>query len=431
MNSIDFDIVKNLINQKKFSTITEYAQIRHEDKGKLVVCEYAGSGVRISKDIKGNTRIFCPKDITPIQEGHVAQAIANGSIFDDAEEIDNNAEMIEKTSIPCNAMINSGKCPPKHLKPMIALVISKMDDDGSFDIGDSERTNGVNLIKDLVKVHDTKQNVNDVFDNYLEKDPKEFYGVELGKEILEICKEVDEICNTNPDDCITDDDCCDSYDGIDIEELEKEPSDSDEECSDCDDEECDECIKESDESVAEEPAGETAPEAPESGESGGEEAAVEEAAEPTEATTPSGSVNVNPMLPSAQTKASLPLSKQPCNTSSGCGSKVSQEGFLFNKKPKKLKPIPRDIIAYITCEMNDIHSANDQAMLSGYTCSKIELVDFYLTVLDTDDARYIVPHNRQYLSMMKQELEKLLTQILRIRPINRSEQIWRVNYPTS
>ena len=107
-----------------------------------------------------------------------------------------------------------------------------------------------------------------------------------------------------------------------------------------------------------------------------------------------------------------------------------QEGFL-SKKPKKLKPIPRDIIAYITVEMNDITSANDQAMLSGYTCSKIELVDFYLTVLDTQDPRYIVPHNKEYLTYMKRELERLLTQILRIRPINRMDKVWRVNvnYP--
>ena len=109
---------------------------------------------------------------------------------------------------------------------------------------------------------------------------------------------------------------------------------------------------------------------------------------------------------------------------------IEQEGFL-SKKPKKLKPIGRDVVAYITVEMNDIHSANDQAMLAGYTCSKIELVDFYITCLDSQDARYIVPHNKQYLVQMKNDLERLLAQILRIRPINRTEQIWRVNYPTT
>jgi hypothetical protein len=105
-----------------------------------------------------------------------------------------------------------------------------------------------------------------------------------------------------------------------------------------------------------------------------------------------------------------------------------KESFL-TKKPKKLKPIGRDTVAYITVMINDIHSANDQAMLAGYTCNKIELVDFYITSLDTQDPKYIVPHTRQYLINLKNDLEILLARILRIRPVNRSEQIWRVNYP--
>ena len=106
------------------------------------------------------------------------------------------------------------------------------------------------------------------------------------------------------------------------------------------------------------------------------------------------------------------------------------EGFL-TKRPKKLKPIPRDIISYITIELNAINDSNDQAMLSGYTCSKLELVDFYLNVIDTKDDRYIVPHNRDYLVSMQNELNRLLTQILRIKPINKNDRVWRVNvnYP--
>lgn len=106
------------------------------------------------------------------------------------------------------------------------------------------------------------------------------------------------------------------------------------------------------------------------------------------------------------------------------------EGFM-TRRPKKLKQIPRDIIPYITIEMNAIQDTNDQAMLSGYTCAKLELVDFYLNVIDTKDDRYIVPHNRQYLVTMQNELSRLLSQILRIRPINRNDRVWRVNvnYP--
>ena len=146
---------------------------------------------------------------------------------------------------------------------------------------------------------------------------------------------------------------------------------------------------------------------------------VEEADKvPTEKTMPDGSVNSVPMPMSQPTKDLIKESNS-----------IVEEGFL-SKKPKKLKPIGRDVVAYITCEMNDIHSANDQAMLAGYTCSKIELVDWYITVLDTNDPKYLVPHTRQYLVTMKAQLESLLAQILKIRPINRSEQIWRVNYPS-
>jgi len=433
MSSIDFDIVKNLINQKKYSVISEYAHIGHPDKSDIIINEYAGNGVRIYKDTNGNTRVLCPKDMTYVQEGHVAQAIANGTIFDDADEVDRNATMIERTSIPYEAMVNDGRCTPKHLKPIIAIVIGKMHDDGSFSVDDGDRQNGVNLIKDLSS---KKHDVSDVVDNYIEKDKEVPYGMELGKEIRGLRKDVYEICDTDPEDCVTDDDCCDSYDDFDIDALEKgedkdEDKDENEDNDADEDEEDEETIKESgdgDEGTAETEVVDDSSDSPEEG----EEVVEEEAA--TEATV-NGSVNTVPSHMSAQTKSDI-TTKAAANAANNATSnsikvpEVKQEGFL-SKKPKKLKPIPRDIIAYITVEMNDIHSANDQAMLSGYTCSKIELVDFYLTVLDTQDARYIVPHNKQYLEMMKRELETLLAKILRIRPINRSEQIWRVNYPTT
>lgn len=107
-----------------------------------------------------------------------------------------------------------------------------------------------------------------------------------------------------------------------------------------------------------------------------------------------------------------------------------EEGF-FTKRPKKLKPIPRDVVAYITVEMNAIQDTNDQAMLSGYTCSKLELVDFYLNVIDTNDQRYIVPHTREYLVQIQNDLNRLLKQILSIKPINRADRVWKANvtYP--
>lgn len=108
-----------------------------------------------------------------------------------------------------------------------------------------------------------------------------------------------------------------------------------------------------------------------------------------------------------------------------------EEGF-FSKKPKKLKPIPaRDIISYITVEMGAVQDSNDQAMLAGYTCSKLEVADFYLSCLDTDDSRYIVPHTRQFIVEYQNNLNRLLSQILKLKPINRNDRMWKVdvNYP--
>lgn len=102
------------------------------------------------------------------------------------------------------------------------------------------------------------------------------------------------------------------------------------------------------------------------------------------------------------------------------------EGFML-KRPKKLKAIDvRGIASYVTVEMNAIKDSNDQAMLAGYVCSKLELIDFYLTVIDTNDDRYIVPHSRQYLVDGQRQLSDLLTKILRIRPINKSSRIWQI-----
>ena len=108
-----------------------------------------------------------------------------------------------------------------------------------------------------------------------------------------------------------------------------------------------------------------------------------------------------------------------------------EEGFI-SRRPKKLKPLPaRDIVAYITVEMNAIRDSNDQAMLAGYTCSKLELCDFYINCIDTQDDRYVVPHDRAYLVRFQTDLNRLLTQILAIKPINKQDRIWKVNvnYP--
>ena len=748
MNSIISDIVKNAIETKKYGVISELAKIEYPDKNDLIVTEYAGSGVRLYKDNKNRVRLLCPRDIDVYQENHVAEAIANGTIFDDADAVDNNAEMIEKTTIPYNAMINSGKCVPKKLKPMIAIVISKMDDDGSFDVSDIDRENGNKFVKAIVCCKDKGTDVPTVVGDYIEKDKEAFYTPEMGRDIVDLEKESDDIYDTNNEDVITDDDTVEDYGGkipqsgdfdgygddVDLADHDKDPDDDEEE-SDDDNEDLDEDddIKEIEEFFSNliiedvyqesksthyqrtmkkfdyDPKTQTVktdidmpdgkklrakltiddefsqamgpcvtylvrrnpdgsimyPDDPdkivdktkyeihmrrrdlkqkgyrvafalkhEEGHIANGHVEQLDGVEPIASIIPTvkdgkykddeaksfldgkdlSSVSehdANPMEYTADKYAAEHTSKRTVdkalkNLYKNCqnllleqtglyedyvnakknikmckkkmknlteqdkkniqksiaslSKKIShliseiqsvdmkiegnksemlamidnirqknpniskeelkkivstselkkslsklnesarrlnqelditrqkredltkndellenaemdldlckgvldtffngmklrqeyikkfvkesyveeppmyetayQEGFL-SKKPKKLKPIPRDIIAYITVEMNDISSANDQAMLSGYTCSKLELVDFYLTVIDTQDPRYIVPHTKQYLETMKLELERLLAKILRIRPINKSDRIWRMNvtYP--
>ena len=528
-----YELVTAMLQNKMYDVITEYASIDHPEKGNLIVSEYCGKSVRAWKDDKGNTHVMCPKNMDTIQEGHVANAIANGTIFDDADEVSRNAEMVEKMTLPMNGIVNRGMDTPKHVRPMIAIVIGRMGEDGTFDT-DAGRVNAVNFVKDLCC---KDKDVDDVCDNYLEKDPDSYYGKELGHEIYEMKPEIEEIRDVDYEDTISDDDVVDSYDGYDMDEVEgkEAPAEVDPETEETDEpEETEDKLVDDTEAEVEDDAenleGEDA-----------EEEMTQEAHKPTNTKSVSilykrwstkngaqykpiakfwdivekhvnasklqgygtdwtgwgtdflyGIIFKNGDIPKeviddvkkafpdmiVDNSFSIPSSYEEtysgdtenlgslydkiwskgflsheleeftddgkCTIRVSYKNKVAQESYIYkdsassaireesfidktddeyfeegflSKKPKKLKPIGRDVVAYITVEMNAIHSSNDQAMLAGYTCSKIELVDFYLNCLDTNDARYIVPHNKQYLTQMKTDLENLLAQILRIRPI--------------
>ena len=222
MNSTVMNTIKALVEHKKYDAITEYANVLH-GKDNLIVSEYCGANVRLYKDNDNKVRILCPKKLDTVQEGYLAKAIADGSVFDDADEIDRNAEVIERTTIPYDAMINGGKEPPHHLKPMIAIVVGRMGDDGNFSVTDADRTNGVNFVKDATAANANGDTVNGVVDNYLEKEDNGFYTPEIGKNISGLNNELGDVNDTDPGDVVTDDDTVDSYDGYDINEIERDP----------------------------------------------------------------------------------------------------------------------------------------------------------------------------------------------------------------
>ena len=71
---------------------------------------------------------------------------------------------------------------------------------------------------------------------------------------------------------------------------------------------------------------------------------------------------------------------------------------------KKLKKIPYDLISYITIEAEAIKDANDKQMISSYCLSKLETVNWYIELLETSNKKYIVPHPKQSLEDIRNQL---------------------------
>ena len=442
------EIVKGLLNQKKYDVITEYAKLQHgNDNADVIVKEYTGANVRLCKNSDGNIEIYYPKDADTVMESTIAEAISNGTIFDDAEEVDNNATMIEKTVIPCAAMANKGYNEPEAVKKVIAIVIGKMDDNGRFGVSDTDRQNGVNFVKDITYADPgNDQEVRDVINNYTEKENDETYDSVVGKDMSKLKGELEDIEDVDYDDTINDDaDTVEDYGDYDMEEFEKENESNNEDEEGKEDDDDTEDSGSDDVSGDDSDGDDDSTELPDDSDSDdsdsddddseddeSDDTSGDEDEDTTEDEEDSDDSSDNddddePVIESTDEKSRVDKLIDD-KVEENKKYEAYKESFL-TKKPKKLKPIGRDTVAYITVMMNDIHSANDQAMLAGYTCNKIELVDFYITSLDTQDPKYIVPHTRQYLINLKNDLEILLARILRIRPVNRSEQIWRVNYP--
>ena len=71
---------------------------------------------------------------------------------------------------------------------------------------------------------------------------------------------------------------------------------------------------------------------------------------------------------------------------------------------KKLKKIPTDLVAYITIEAESIKDANDKMMIASYCLGKIEIVEWYIELLEVGSNKYIVPHTKPYLESVRTQL---------------------------
>ena len=71
---------------------------------------------------------------------------------------------------------------------------------------------------------------------------------------------------------------------------------------------------------------------------------------------------------------------------------------------KKLKKIPYDLVAYIQIETEAIEDSNDKMMISSYCLHKLEVVNWYLQLLEEGSKKYIVPQSKEHLEMIRDQL---------------------------
>ena len=67
-----------------------------------------------------------------------------------------------------------------------------------------------------------------------------------------------------------------------------------------------------------------------------------------------------------------------------------------------------DLVSYIQIETEAIKDANDKMMISSYCLSKLEMVNWYLELLEVGSKKYIVPQSKTHLEMVAQSWCTLL-----------------------
>ena len=86
------------------------------------------------------------------------------------------------------------------------------------------------------------------------------------------------------------------------------------------------------------------------------------------------------------------------------------EAFLFG--PKKMKKIDPADIDYIAINIDSIRTNDDRMMLVSYIYNKMETIDYYISLIDSKNPKYVIPHSRESLVQMKDRLEKYRTMVL-------------------
>lgn len=97
---------------------------------------------------------------------------------------------------------------------------------------------------------------------------------------------------------------------------------------------------------------------------------------------------------------------------------------------EKLKKIPTDLVAYIQIEAEAIKDANDKMIISSYCLHKLEMVDWYIQLLEVGSKKYIVPHSKQHLETIRSQLMACHKMIMGVKITNPNDRpLIDIKYP--
>ena len=82
---------------------------------------------------------------------------------------------------------------------------------------------------------------------------------------------------------------------------------------------------------------------------------------------------------------------------------------------EKLKKIPIDLVSYIQIETEAISDSNDKQILSSYCLGKLEMVNWYIELLEVGSKKYIVPHSKQQLETIRRQLMDCHRKIMNVK----------------
>jgi len=84
---------------------------------------------------------------------------------------------------------------------------------------------------------------------------------------------------------------------------------------------------------------------------------------------------------------------------------------LFGR-PKKLKKIPSNLLPYIQIEGEAVKNANDKHMIVSYAYRKLDIINWYIELLNNGSKKYSVPHSLDFLNGIRQQLMDIIKKIM-------------------